>query len=157
MGAMQFVHESFIPAPVHAVFAFHERPEALRLLTPPWQPTEIIQPPAALTRGTEVILRTRIGPLLWTTLVAEHTDYKKDAYFEDTQRRGPFAAWRHRHLFIPETQGGVEGTRLRDEVEYEPPLGPLGRLAEPFVIRGRLRRLFEYRHEVTRREVLASP
>jgi ligand-binding SRPBCC domain-containing protein len=39
---------------------------------------------------------------------------------------------------------------LRDEIEYEPPLGFLGRLAAPAVIIPRLRRLFEYRHNVTR-------
>ena len=42
---------------------------------------------------------------------------------------------------------------LRDEVEYEPPLGALGRLLGGALIRGKLDRMFDYRHEVTRRVV----
>jgi hypothetical protein len=35
------------------------------------------------------------------------------------------------------------------------PLGALGRLVDRLLVRPRLRRLFDYRHEVTLREVLA--
>jgi hypothetical protein len=44
---------------------------------------------------------------------------------------------------------------LRDEIRYAPPLGWLGRRIDPLLIRPRLRRMFEHRHAVTRREVLA--
>jgi ligand-binding SRPBCC domain-containing protein len=40
---------------------------------------------------------------------------------------------------------------LRDEIEYEPPFGFMGRLAEPLLVRPRLEKLFDYRHEITRR------
>lgn len=148
---MRFVKESVIPAPVAAVFAFHERPDALARLQPPWERTRILTPPASLEVGTRVELRTRIGPL-WTTVVAEHVAYERNRRFEDVMRRGPFARWRHRHLFLPHPQG----CRLRDEVDYEPPLGWLGRLADPLLIRPRLRRMFDYRHAVTRRAVAGA-
>ena len=45
---------------------------------------------------------------------------------------------------------------MRDEIEYAPPLGWLGRAVDPIAVRPRLRKMFEYRHEVTRREVLAG-
>ena len=48
---MLFVHESVIPASVARVFAFHEHSDALRLLTPPWERVEIIQPPTSLRRA----------------------------------------------------------------------------------------------------------
>lgn len=154
---MQFVHQSFLPVAPARVFAFHERPDALQLLTPPWEQTQVLQPPKSLTVGTVVILRTRIGPL-WITIEAEHTDYQKDVLFEDTQRRGPFRAWRHRHLFLPQaaTSSTPAGTLLRDEIEYEPPLHALGRLVDPVLIRPRLTRLFTYRHQITARQVLAA-
>jgi ligand-binding SRPBCC domain-containing protein len=72
--------------------------------------------------------------------------------FEDVMREGPFARWHHKHQFLPHE----DGCRLRDEIEYAPPLGWLGRLADPIAVRPRLERLFAYRHEVTRREVLAA-
>jgi ligand-binding SRPBCC domain-containing protein len=66
--------------------------------------------------------------------------------FEDVQVSGPFKSWRHRHII----ERHALGATLRDEIEYEPPLGWLGRLAAPLLIIPRLRRLFEYRHLVTR-------
>jgi ligand-binding SRPBCC domain-containing protein len=62
------------------------------------------------------------------------------------QTAGPFRYWRHRHIIIPHKDGAL----LRDEIEYAPPLGLLGRLAAPLMIEPRLRKLFDYRHEVTR-------
>jgi ligand-binding SRPBCC domain-containing protein len=51
-------------------------------------------------------------------------------------------------LFLDDGHGG---TILRDEVEYQPPLGFLGRWFGGGVIRRKLDRMFTYRHETTRR------
>jgi ligand-binding SRPBCC domain-containing protein len=64
----------------------------------------------------------------------------------DEMRRGPFKRWRHEHLF----EAHEDGCRLTDRIEYEAPLGVLGRLADPIMVRPRLRKMFEYRHRVTR-------
>ena len=148
---MQFVWESVIPAPVAEVFAFHERPDAFALLQPPWETVEILQPPTSLEVGTRVELRTKVGPF-WLRVVAEHVAYQKNVRFEDVMHEGPFAAWHHQHLFF-EHEGGC---RLRDEIDYQPPLGWLGRLANGFAIRPRLRKMFAFRHQVTREQVLAA-
>jgi ligand-binding SRPBCC domain-containing protein len=148
---MQFVQESVLPASVEEVFAFHERPDAFALLQPPWDRVEIVTPPCSLDVGTRVELRTKVGPF-WVAIVAEHVAYEKNVGFEDVMRKGPFARWHHRHLFFAHP----DGCRLRDEIEYAPPLGWLGRLVDPLVVRPKLRRLFEYRHAVTLREVLAA-
>lgn len=148
---MQFIHESILPATVEEVFAFHERSEAFELLQPPWERTKIITPPSSLEVGTRVELRTRIGPL-WITIVAEHVAFEKNRRFEDVMVKGPFASWHHRHLFFEHETG----CRLRDEIDYEAPLGWLGRLVDPLLVRPRLRKLFEYRHMVTSREVIAA-
>jgi ligand-binding SRPBCC domain-containing protein len=148
---MRFVKESVIAASVEEVFAFHERPDALALLQPPWEQAQVLVPPRSLEVGTVVELRTKLGPL-WIDIVAEHVAYEKNRSFEDVMTRGPFAKWHHKHLFYPD----ADGCRLRDEIEYEPPLGPLGRLAAPVAVIPRLRRMFDYRHEVTRREVAAA-
>lgn len=148
---MQFVKESVIPATVEEVFAFHERPDAFELLQPPWDPVEIVTPPSGLEVGTRVELRAKAGPF-WITIVAEHVAYEHNRRFEDVMRRGPFARWHHKHLFLEHE----DGCRLRDEIDYAPPFGWLGRLVDPIAVRPRLRKLFDHRHEVTRREVLAA-
>lgn len=148
---MEFIKECVIEASVEEVFAFHERSDAFELLQPPWERSEISQPPRGLEVGTVVKLRTRVGPV-WVDIEAEHVAYEKNQRFEDVMNRGPFARWHHKHLFLPHPDGCL----LRDEIDFEPPLGVLGRLAAPLAVTPRLRRLFEYRHEVTRREVLAA-
>lgn len=145
---MKFVKESLLEATVEEVFAFHERPDAFELLQPPWERMVVIQPPASLEVGTVVIAETRIGPLA-VRIEAEHVAYEKNRRFADEMRRGPFAAWHHEHLFID--RGGR--CLLRDEIDFEPPLGVLGRLAAPVAILPRLRRMFDYRHRVTRDHV----
>jgi ligand-binding SRPBCC domain-containing protein len=148
MPPMQFVKESIIPASVDEVFAFHERPDAFALLQPPWERVQILQPPRSLEVGTVVRLRTKLGPL-WIEIIAEHVAYEKNRRFEDVMTRGPFAKWHHKHLFFPD----AGGCRLRDEIEYEPPLGLLGRFTAPLTVIPRLNRMFEYRHQVTLREL----
>ena len=148
---MRFIKESVLPASVEEVFAFHERADAFSLLQPPWDRVEITTPPRSLEVGTRVELRTKVG-LFWLRIVAEHVAYEKNRRFEDVMVKGPFAKWHHKHLFFPDEAG----CRLRDEIEYEPPLGWLGRLGDSIAVRPKLVKLFDYRHEVTRREVLAA-
>ena len=49
------------------------------------------------------------------------------------------------------TWDSVAAALLRDEIEYAPPFGLLGRWLGERLIRRRLERMFEYRHETTRR------
>jgi ligand-binding SRPBCC domain-containing protein len=143
---MNFAKESIIEASPERVFAFHELPDALARLTPPWESARVIQSPKDLNVGSTAIIETRILGLIRTRWVAKHTAYEPPRMFEDVQTSGPFHSWRHRHIVEPHERGAV----LRDEIEYEPPLGFIGRLGAPLIIVPRLRRLFDYRHRVTR-------
>ena len=40
---LHFQYSSVINAPVETVWQFHERPDILKILTPPWQPVKIIR------------------------------------------------------------------------------------------------------------------
>ncbi len=143
---VQFLKESVIAASAERVFAFHEAPDAFARLQPPWQTSEILQPPTSLAVGTKVVLRTRIGPV-WQTIEAEHVAYEPGRMFADRMNRGPFARWLHRHIVTPR---GPHECMLTDDIEYELPLGALGRVFGGAFARRELERLFEYRHRVTR-------
>ena len=143
---MLFVKESVVRAPPERVFEFHELPDALARLTPPWERARVVRAAPDLRPGSVAVVETRVLGLFRALWVARHTLYDPPRMFEDVQERGPFRAWRHRHLISPHASGAA----LRDEVEYEPPLGPLGKLAAPVLIEPRLRRLFDFRHAVTR-------
>jgi ligand-binding SRPBCC domain-containing protein len=144
---MRYVKETRINAPPEVVFAFHESPGALQHLIPPWENMQVIESAGSLQLGSKVVLRGRLGlfPIRW---VAIHTEFDPPHLFADRQESGPFAWWYHRHHFVDDGQGG---TILRDEVEYQAPLGRIGHWLGGGLIRRKLDRMFAYRHETTRR------
>ena len=144
-----FVKESRIAAPPGEVFAFHESPDALERLIPPWEHVKRIMVLGLDPPRRSRLLRMMVGPfpLDW---VAEHTEYEPGRLFADRQVHGPFAYWYHRHIFLDDGDGG---TILRDEVDYRPPLGTLGDWLGGRFVETKLRKMFDYRHETTRRIV----
>jgi uncharacterized protein len=115
-------------------------------LMPPWESARIVQAAQSLRPGEKTIIETRILGLFTVRWEALHTAYDPPRMFEDVQLSGPFRKWCHRHLVSPHERGAT----LRDDIEYEPPLWPAGRLAAPLLIVPRLKRLFDYRHRVTK-------
>src|SRR5690348_432391 len=99
MHAMRFVQGSRFATSVSTLFAFHERPDALERLSPPWEKTRVLVPPTSLAVGTVVRLEARLGPLP-LCLEAEHVHYERDVEFADRLRKGPFRSWLHRHRFF---------------------------------------------------------
>lgn len=140
-----FTYSSLIPAPLDAVWAFHERPDAIQLLTPPETPLVVESRSGGLETGARIVFRVSHLKLRW---VAEHTEYEYQRLFADRQVEGPFRSWYHRHLFAAE-EGG---TRLTDEVEFSLPLAPLSDWVAGWAVKLQLRALFAYRHSVTRLE-----
>lgn len=144
---MRFAKQSVIRAPPERVFEFHEQPDALALLTPPWEKARVVQAAKISDVGSRAIVQIDLLGLFRKKWVAEHTVYQPPNLFEDIQIEGPFKSWRHRHIVESHPEGAV----LRDEITYEPPLGLLGRLVSPLLVVRRLEKVFNYRHEVTRR------
>lgn len=143
---MRFVKESVIRASPEQVFSFHEQPDVLRSLIPPWESARIIQSAKISEVGSRAIVETRVLGPITIKWIAEHTRYEPPHVFEDVQVKGPFRSWRHRHT----VQEHGNGAMLRDEIDYEPPLGFLGRAVAPIFIERRLSKLFDYRHQITR-------
>jgi len=146
-----FIHRSRIEAPAAAVYAWHALPDALERLTPPGEHIEVIERTGGIERGARVVLRFGRWPFRrrW---VAEHQDYEEGRYFSDVQVSGPFAYWRHTHTF---EQDGPAACILEDRVEYALPFGFLGRWFAGRFVRGKLKKLFEYRHRTTAAELAA--
>lgn len=143
---LTFEYSSIIAAPVETVFAFHERPDAFELLTPPWEQVVTISRQGGILVGALVDLRVKVGPF-WVQWIAHHIAYERNRLFIDEQRKGPFAAWVHAHQFADEN--GI--TRLTDAIEFALPGGVTVEKLAGWAVKRKLGKMFAYRHAATRR------
>lgn len=147
MAISNFSYSSLIDAPVEVVWQFHERPDILQLLTPPWQPVQVIRRQGGLEVGAVTEFRLWIG-LIPVTWIARHSECQQYKLFVDRQEVGPLYFWQHRHQFSSESGK----TRLTDSIEYAiDQQGILDQILGGWV-NSRLEDMFRYRYQVTRRE-----
>lgn len=130
-----------VPYPRGTVFAWHERPGALRRLTPPGTASVVQTPDNGLKDGSRSVLSLTHVPPPADKFVAEHFDYRPGESFSDRQVRGPFGAWMHRHEFT-DLSGA---TRVRDDVTYELPAARISG-ALTGTVGELISRMFAYRH-----------
>ena len=81
---LNFQYSSLIDASVETVWQFHERPDILDLLTPPWQPVTVVKREGGLGVGaiTEFRIMLLLIPVRW---LAEHIECEENHFFVDTQ------------------------------------------------------------------------
>lgn len=135
--------QQFLPIPIREAWEFFSSAANLARITPK-EMGFVIRPPlpqGSIHRGQKIIytIRPLLGiPLTWVTEITEVDD---PVSFVDTQLKGPYAIWRHRHNF----EAVPGGTLMKDHVEYALPLGPLGELAHLAFVRKQLLGIFDFR------------
>jgi len=138
-----FTCSSILDAPADAVFDWHEQPAALAALTPPGL-VRIEQQDGGIRDGGRVTVSIGLGAarVRWSM---RHYGYVYGRRFCDEQVRGPFAVWRHVHLFEPLRRSQ---TLYEDRIEFAVTRHrTLNRVAAP-VLRLLLRIAFAHRHRV---------
>ena len=160
-----FEADQWLPFPLPVVFAFFANPQNLSPLMPAWQHARIEElrlvappppPPGTPVKlgtgaGTTMALSFRPLPYLpiymnWHAMIPE---FVWNDHFCDEQTSGPFRYWRHCHSVKAERRDGVDGTLVKDRVEYAMPLGPLGDLVHQIIGPVLFRYLFDVRHRNT--------
>ena len=76
------------------------------------------------------------------------TQYRRPEYFQDRMVAGKFRYFCHDHYF---EETGPEDTTMRDVLEFEAPMGFLGRIVEKMLLQTHLRELLERRNECIKR------
>lgn len=145
-----FEKRSTMPVPVGELYAWHARPGAFERLAPPWQRLRVVERRGTIADGDRLVMEYGLGPVKrrW---VAVHKDHVEGRGFTDVQEEGPFARWRHEHRFAAD---GDERSVLEDHVEYELPGPDAAAKAAAGAAERRLRRLFEFRHQRTRDDLV---
>lgn len=124
---------------------FFSTPENLKKITPPHMGFEILgDPPLKMYAGQ--LIHYNVKPVLGIKMkwLTEITQVKKNEYFIDEQRMGPYKLWHHQHLF-KETTKGVE---MKDIVHYVLPFGIIGMILHHFYIKQQLAKIFSYRRKI---------
>lgn len=80
-------------------------------------------------------------PLKWKTRISQ---VDKNKSFTDFQEKGPYKLWNHHHEFIPNQNGVL----MKDTVDYELPLGFLGKIAHSIIVKDKLNKIFDYRYRI---------
>jgi len=133
-----------LPISVDKAWKFLSDPRNLKIITPDYMGFEILSG-ADRPMYPGQLIQYIVTPVagIKTKWVTEITQVRDHEFFIDEQRFGPYALWHHKH-FIKEIPGGVE---MEDIVDYKLPMGPLGRMVHPFLVKPKLDEIFNYRHQ----------
>ena len=131
-----------LPISVDEAWDFLSNPRNLKTITPDYMGFHILS-------GTDrpmlpgQIIQYIVTPVLGikTKWVTEITHVKDKEYFVDEQRFGPYALWHHKH-FIKPIEGGIE---MEDIIDYKVPMGILGQMLHPILVKPKLEEIFNYR------------
>jgi ligand-binding SRPBCC domain-containing protein len=142
MKIYTFHRKQKLPISVEKAWEFLSNPANLKTITPKYMSFDILsgnEKPMYAGQIIQYIVTPILG--IRTKWVTEITHVKKNEYFVDEQRFGPYALWHHKH-FINEIEGGVE---MEDIIDYKIPLGLLGQIAHPILVKPKLEEIFAYR------------
>jgi len=141
--------EQQLSCDLQAAWSFFSTPQNLSTITPKEMGFRVRKPidSAPIYEGMEIdywVSPFLNIPLKWKTQITQ-VDFQQS--FTDFQLNGPFKYWSHHHQFLENELGVL----MIDSVEYELPMGPIGKLAHRLLIRKKLERIFTFRFEVLER------
>lgn len=133
-----------LPVSIETAWEFISNPKNLEIITPKSMQFKTLSGDEKEMFAGQII-HYKITPLFGISMqwVTEITHVQEQKFFVDEQRFGPYAFWHHKH-FLKAIPGGVE---MEDIVHYKLPMGLLGQLAHPFMVKPKLDEIFAYRRK----------
>lgn len=126
------------------VWQFYTDMHHLEVITPPNIRIRIVKSShEQLIKGSDVWLAGRLImiEIKWHSKITLLRPYQ----YIDEMSGGIFKTWRHAHTFRKIDE---ETTEVIDEIEFELPYGPIGRIFEGYAY-NRLEKIFEHRKQAT--------
>lgn len=142
MKIYTFSNKQNVPITLDQAWEFLSNSDNLSQMTPSYMNFKKISTDNRTLYAGQII-QYSVTPIFGipATWVSEITQVKHKDYFVDIQLYGPYAMWHHKH-FVKEIEGGVE---IEDLIDYKIPLGFLGQLLHPIIVKPKLNQIFEYR------------
>ena len=137
MKLYQLRSKQALPISKQKAWDFLSQPKNLKVITPEHMGFHI------LSGGQIIQYKVSPFPGFTTKWVSEITQVEHGNYFVDVQLFGPYALWHHKH-FIHEIEGGVV---MEDIIDYKIPLGILGQMVHPIIVKKQLKQIFKFREE----------
>jgi ligand-binding SRPBCC domain-containing protein len=133
-----------LPISIQEAWEFLSNPKNLKTITPDYMGF-IIESGADRPMFPGQIIEYIVTPVMGikTKWVTEITHVQELRYFVDEQRFGPYSLWHHKH-FLKEIPGGVE---MEDVIHYKIPMGFIGQLVHPILVKPKLDEIFDYRRK----------
>tara|TARA_B100000029_G_scaffold410378_1_gene412298 strand:+ start:592 stop:1056 length:465 start_codon:yes stop_codon:yes gene_type:complete len=131
-----------LPISLDEAWDFLSSPNNLKLITPKSMNFKIIDWDKKKAYPGQIIQYT-VSPVFGIKIkwVTEITQVKKNNYFIDEQRFGPYSFWHHKH-FIKEIDNGI---LMDDIIHYKIPFGFIGIILNKVYIKNKLSKIFKYR------------
>ncbi len=144
MPIYTLAREQKVPLSLERCWDFFSNPGNLAKITPPTLGFCVkSEVPPEIYPG--LMIRYTVSPLFGIpmTWLTEITHVARPHHFVDEQRVGPYRALASRAFL--RARWATSETLVRDLVHYVPPLGPLGALLHPLLVRPQLERIFDFR------------
>ncbi len=108
----EFICSSIIPAPLEKVWPFYADVNSINKISPPFARVNFERVDLPLRAGSEIVFVARYPPhLRWHAKIEA---FVPNSHFVDVQVEGPFAEWRHEHIF----KAHGEKTEMIDQVTF---------------------------------------
>lgn len=140
----KIIHTSLINCTLEELFDFHLDSNNITKITPKNIKVELLDHDTQTYEGKIVKIKITkfFIPIYWKVKIEK---LQKPDALVDIATKSPFKFWKHQHLFS--RQGDL--CELKDIIEFELPLGILGKLFEP-LIEFDIQNMFQYRHQKTK-------
>jgi len=137
-----------VNSPIDRVWEFYTDIKHLEIITPAGIELKIISATSQkLIQGSEFWFEGKlmISKRRWHSVIKSIRPYQ----YLDEMLTGPLKKWRHMHKFNDfNINKNLKQTEVIDEVDFELPYNPVGKLFEGYVS-GRIEKFFDYRKAAT--------
>lgn len=141
-GVYTLTAKQELPVSLKKAWPFFCSPENLAKITPAHMGFEITSELSdSVYEGQIITYRVGLFPGIRSNWVTEIKHVHFEKLFIDEQRVGPYQLWYHEHHFKEITNGVL----MIDKVTYKPPLGVLGKLIHPILVKPQLTKIFSFR------------